>query len=419
MANTNTSKVANVFSKMWNPLRTLTKPEIERMIINAQHGDDVRMQLVFSQIEQLSPIYQVCIQKRLAGVLNRKWDIIPIVDSAEAKNQAEEVKNIFDDADTRNEDGLSEAIEHLVLAAFRGRSAVKPFFDEDGRLFFKKLNNWNVLEYNNVYYWNPSSEEVPWFDQEKTPQVAVIPKEEICALKYSSPIDIPGLMIYLRQLVGEDQWARFVEKQGIPQVVLTTPEGTPDTALAMWNMRAQQIFEGGSGTLPHDAQVNVLDSARGQDPFTQYINHQMEMISILATGGTLMTIGGSTGLGSDLARVQQESFNSLVNKDCKKISNAITDNVIKKCVSKLGNQKMMCRFSFVEDDEYSANEYLDMAVKLNSLGVKIDSSKLKQITKLDFIDDNAVEWTPTQEDASKEWSPEDKEQLRKEMETAE
>lgn len=63
----------------------------------------------------------------------------------------------------------------------------------------------------------------------------------------------------------------------------------------------------------------------------------MEMISILATGGTLMTIGGSTGLGSNLARVQQESFNSLVNKDCKKISNAMTDIVVKKCLSKLGN----------------------------------------------------------------------------------
>lgn len=58
----------------------------------------------------------------------------------------------------------------------------------------------------------------------------------------------------------------------------------------------------------------------------------MEMISILATGGTLMTIGGSTGLGSDLARVQQESFNSLVNQDCKRIANAITNSVISKCV---------------------------------------------------------------------------------------
>lgn len=58
----------------------------------------------------------------------------------------------------------------------------------------------------------------------------------------------------------------------------------------------------------------------------------MEMISILATGGTLMTIGGSAGLGSDLARVQQESFNSLVNQDCKRIANAITNSVISKCV---------------------------------------------------------------------------------------
>lgn len=130
-----------------------------------------------------------------------------------------------------------------------------------------------------------------------------------------------------------------------------------------------------------------------------------------------MTIGGSTGLGSDLARVQQESFNSLVNKDCKKISNAMTDIVVKKCLrEKFGNAKLMCRFSYVEDDEYSANDYLDMAVKLNTLGVKVDASKLKEITKLDFIDDSRVEWTPTPEDTSKEWSPEDKEQLRKEIE---
>ena len=144
----------------------------------------------------------------------------------------------------------------------------------------------------------------------------------------------------------------------------------------------------------------------------------MEMVSILATGGTLMTIGGSTGLGSDLARVQQESFNSIVNQDCKRISNAVTDCIVKKCVKHLfNNDKVMCRFSFVEDDEYSANDYLDMAQKLNALGVKLDASKLKEMTKLSFIDDSAVEWTPTQEDTTKEWTPEEKEELRKEVES--
>lgn len=373
--------------------------------------------MVFSQIEIQSPIYQVCISKRISGVQNRKWDILPIDDSVEAKRQAKEVKKMFLDADTRNNDGLTDALEHLVLGAFRGRSAVKPFFDKDGRLLFKKLNNWNVLEYNNQFFWNPSSEEVPWLDQEKVSTIQRIPEGEICYLQYASPIDIPGLMLYLRQLVGENQWARFVEKSGIPQVIITAPDGTPNTALAEWNYRAQQIFEGGSGTLPHDSDVHLLTEARGQDPFSEYIRHQMDMISILATGGTLMTIGGSTGLGSDLARVQQESFNSIVNRDCKKLSNAITESVVGKCVRKRFGEStnVLCRFTFIEDDEYSANDYLDMAVKLNGLGVKIDSEKLKEITKLSFIADKQEEWIPNKQ-PSKEWTVEEKEQLKKELE---
>ena len=420
MANMSIEKVANVFSKLFNPLRTLTKPQIEKMITDWHHGADVRLQMVFSQIEIQSPIYQVCIGKRTAGVLNRKWDILPEDDSAEAKKQADEVKKMFTKLDQKNDDGLTDALKHLVMSSFRGRSAVKPFFCEDGSLVLKKLYNWNLLEYNGQFYWNPSSEQVGWFDEAVPPGVTPLPKSEICYLKSDMPIDVPGLMVYLRQLVGEEQWARFVEKQGIPQVVITAPEGTPDQNLEQWNYRAMQIFEGGSGCLPNGANVNVLDSARGQDPFSNYVQHQMEMVSILATGGTLMTIGGSTGLGSDLARVQQESFNSIVNQDCKRIANAVTDCIVKKCVKHLFNSdKVMCRFSFVEDDEYTANDYLDMATKLNALGVKLDSSKLKEVTKLSFIDDSAVVWTPTQEETSKEWTPEEKEELRKEVQESE
>ena len=48
MANMTIQKVANVFSKFYNPLRTLTKPQIERMITDSHHGDDVKMQMIFS-----------------------------------------------------------------------------------------------------------------------------------------------------------------------------------------------------------------------------------------------------------------------------------------------------------------------------------------------------------------------------------
>lgn len=130
-----------------------------------------------------------------------------------------------------------------------------------------------------------------------------------------------------------------------------------------------------------------------------------------------MTIGGSTGLGSDLARVQQESFNSLVNQDCKRIGNAITSNVIGKIVKKLKlGDAPLCKFIFTENDIYSSQDYLDMALKLNQLGVKIDTAKLKKTTNIDFIDDTEAEWQPTKEDASGDWSPDDKEQLKKELE---
>lgn len=387
------------------------------MLVDWRHGDDVRMQMVFSQIEVQSAIYQVCIQKRTAGVLNREWDVVAVDGSgSEGEKQAKQVKAMLADSDTRNDDGLTDAVRHLAMAAFRGRSVVKPFFDDYG-LFFKKLDNWNVLDAGGKLWWNPSSEPVGWLDQQIPPTVVELPYDEVCWLRNSQPIDIPGLMLYLRQLVGEEQWSRFVEKQGIPQVVLNTPQGTPDTALDKWNMRAMQIFEGGSGTLPYDAKINVLDSARGEDPFTSYIQHQMEMISILATGGTLLTIGGSTGLGSDLARVQQEQFESLINQDCKRIANAFSNSIVPKCVAHLfgDGTECKCRFTYIEDAEYGPDEYLGFAEKINALGMKIDVGEFKKLTKLPFILEEEV-WKPSEKDASPEWSPEAKDELKKELE---
>ena len=84
----------------------------------------------------------------------------------------------------------------------------------------------------------------------------------------------------------------------------------------------------------------------------------------------------------------------MVNQDCKKISNAISEVVVKRCAQHLGYNNVACRFEFVEDDEFAAKDYVELAEKLHSMGVKIDSKKLKELTKLDFIDDSDMTWTP-------------------------
>lgn len=157
------------------------------------------------------------------------------------------------------------------------------------------------MDWNHKLYWNPDT------DAGHLPEDGVleeISEHEVLCIRETQPVDIPGIQIYLRQLVGETQWSRFVEREGIPQILITAPEGTPDTELDVWNQRAMQIYDGGSGVLPPGAQVDQMTAARGQDPFSEFCRHQSELIAILATGGSLSTIGGSTGLGSNLADVQ-------------------------------------------------------------------------------------------------------------------
>ncbi len=65
------------------------------MFYNARQGNDARLQYCYYEIEKLTPIFNVCIEKRLAGVANRQWDITTIDESPEATKQAEFVKKIF------------------------------------------------------------------------------------------------------------------------------------------------------------------------------------------------------------------------------------------------------------------------------------------------------------------------------------
>lgn len=400
--NNSTMKALSAWERLMNPLKNLTANQIELMFENSKHGNDVRLQTAFFQMERTMPIFSICIQKRTAGILSRKWKILPVDESEEAKNQTEFVQNVLQKCDMLNEDGLTSAIEHLALAAFRGRSVIKPFIDSEKGLLLKKIDNWNVLEHNNKLFWNPDVDSGNWPVEGNLQQIS---ENEVLCIRDRQPIDIPGIQIYLRQLVGEQQWARFVERQGIPQIIITAPDGTPDTELQVWNQRAMQIYEGGSGVLPPGAKIDEMTAARGQDPFSQFCQHQMELIAILATGGALSTIGGATGLGSNLADVQNDQFQSLITRDCKKIQNGINSVIIRKIVREmLGTADIKCSFAFVEDEDKTADEYVEIAQKLVAMNIPINLTEFKKLTGISFIkdgteDDSADMWTPEKQES--------------------
>lgn len=181
-------------------------------------------------------------------------------------------------------------------------------------------------------------------------------------------------------------------------MVITAPDGTPDSALPTWTFRAQQIMNGGSGVLPSGAKVDELTAARGQDPFSTFCQHQMEVIAILATGGTLNTIGGATGLGSNLADVQNDQFNKLVRKDIRKIEKAMT-KVVGVVARGMGLDPAGLRFNFVSDED-DTKEVLEVADKMKGLGLTIDVEKMRKYIKYDIMSDAQKDlWTPDSADA--------------------
>ena len=154
-------------------------------------------------------------------------------------------------------------------------------------------------------------------------------------------------------------------------------------------------MNGGSGVLPSGAKVDELTAARGQDPFSAFCQHQMEVIAILATGGTLNTIGGATGLGSNLADVQNDQFNKLVRKDIRKIEKAMT-KVVGVVAKGMGLDPTGLRFNFVSDED-DTKEVLEVADKMKGLGLTIDVEKMRKYIKYDIMSDAQKDlWTPNE-----------------------
>jgi hypothetical protein len=376
-----------------NPLKYLTNNDIDSMMSQAKTGNDIRLQLAYSEMEKVTPIFGICIERRISEILNRGWKIVPLIKNDNTSDTVEQIDRLtylLNKSDLQSETGLTDAIRHLGLYAFRGRSVVKPFIEGDN-LEFVCLNNTNVVKsIDGKYYWtNDAGVILDDFNNLKE-----IPTNEIIAITSNSPIDYPGLLVYLRQAIGELQWARFIEKQGIPQVVITAPDGTTDGQFAEFTQRAQAIYEGGSGTLPFGTDLNVLDSARGQDPFSEFLRHQQEIIAILSLGSTAAVLPQSSGLGSDLNSTQQKILSNLISQDCRLIQNALSNWFKTKGFDRV-------RFEFNNLKNYSTEEILNIARSLKDLGISVDKNKLAKEIDLDIFADDTTK-------QSEIWSPESK-----------
>ena len=369
---------AQAWIERTNPLTRLSLRAAQGIYDTARGGGYTRLQYIYAEIEKTDPTLFTCVDRRLSALSALGWRVVANVEGAEAEAQKKKLEEMLDGAV-----GLSAAIEHMGLAFFRGYSFCEPYM-RDGRLAFNCPPSWEFNRSPDGTWWhNPlvvegdaGGEGQTAFDPE-----AVIHVERVRA------VDYPALALYLRHEVAEDEWGRFLERYGIPPVILEMPPLAQPGDADRFAQAAQQVYEALCGAVPNGTHVNTLAEARGADPFSAFIEHQEKTMVRLCTGGTLGSIAEATGIGSGASDAQGDVWREIVSRDAVLIGEEFT-RWFGRYVFPEG---MLVRFELGTEKRATPDEVFDTAAKARQAGYRFTKEYLETETGAELEADSSTD----------------------------
>lgn len=358
-----------------NPLRSLTITEARNIYDAARRGNYARLQYLYDQVERADPVLLTCVERRASALASLGWQIVKGRghDDAAAEAQINAVERFIDGIDN-----LSEAIEHLSLAFFRGFSHCLPVWTAEGYVaHIDKLNSWNFCRNveTGTWHWNEGADSVlePW-------DLPAIPKCELITVERPRAIDYPALSIFLRHNLAESDWGRFLERYGIPPCTITMPDNISPAEVQAFQEAAVAIAEARSGALPAGSQVSYGTEARGTDPFSAFIEHQEKLIVLLATGGTLTSLAES-GAGTLAGNAQMDVWQQIVARDAEIIGDAIHRALVVPFLRlHFPGKPVAVKFELGHEEEQSAGDVFDLAAKAKTAGYVVEKGQLEERT---------------------------------------
>lgn len=371
----------------YNPLFLLDAVRAQQIYDNARRGNFAHLQWLYNEIENSDPTFLTCVTRRCSALSELDWKVVR---SDERLNRNAD-KVLVDEQIACVEtalariDNFPDAMEHLALSAFRGFSILNIWRGADEMpTHLECLDHWNICfdKYRRGWKFNPDAS--PWIDPMIGTNTGLIdlPNSDIVAVTRKRQIDWPALKIFLRNAVGEKDWGRFLETYGLPPVIITMPEFTSKEDEDAYVKASESIFEGRSGVVPYGSEVNYASESRGTNPFTEFIEHQMKLFVLLATGGTLTSLSES-GSGTLAGNAQMEVWKQILRGDIRIISNAINKQLCEdviKAQKDFKGKPVLAEFQLDMTPQLTADEILDLAGKASSAGFEMDAEELSKMT---------------------------------------
>ncbi len=364
-----------------NPLRGLSLRQAQDIYDMARRGNTVRLQWIYQEIEKTDPTLMICAEKRGAALVELDWCIrqrpqnrTRAFDPGLAADQAALLEAEFGDAE---QTALLPAIEHLSLAFFRGFAHALPLFGQGDRNLqgFEPLDTWNFCRDMNTgtWFWTPKAAETGLADLQPIAPGALVTVDRARA------IDYPALAIYLRAALGEKRWGQVLERYGIPPVIITMPPDIDPASKDEYMRCAAKVAEGASGALPSGSTVSYATEARGANPFTPFLDHQQQLVVLLATGGILTSLNQATGIGGGATDAHEAAWRTIVRRDAGIIATALNRTVSARLLAAhFPNRPQFAYFDFRTEPQLSPAQVFEIAGAARTAGYIIDQAQLEE-----------------------------------------
>lgn len=371
---------AAAWAETVNPLRGLSIDRAARIYDSARTGAYAELQWLYNEIEEADPILLTCVERRSTALLETEWTVRAAdpgkargYDQALADDQAAFLTLAFADAERGN---LNEAIEHLALGFFRGFAHARPLYAEgmgslDG---FDLLDNWNFCRdiHDGSWWWNPDASPVPATD------CKLVPRGELVSVVRSRHVDYPALEIAIRRALGDKKYGVFLERYGVPPVIIVMPPDIDKAEEPVYQAAAETVARGGSGTVPAGSAVNYATDARGVNPFETFLRRQQELVVLMATGGILTSLSSPTGIGGGATDAHEKTWRTIVRRDCKLMATPMNRVV---CAALLDaafpGRPHLAYFDFA-DPQPTADEVFGTAGKAVAAGYRVRQADLEE-----------------------------------------
>ena len=376
---------ANRWRDSYNPLRGLTMARAVSLMEDAQRGVMADLQWLYASelgIEATDCDLSTIIEKTVAGVADMDWQIVVADPESRDFDQAlaDEQRDFLESAYTSC-DNLAEALEHLVLARFRGFSHIQPWLRPDWTIeHLEPLPQWNMVRDGTAsrWAWNPQAHQKVYraFGAD-----ALLSPEDYILLENRRPVNRIALIKYIRSTVAEKDWDAYVEIYGLPGVFIIMPGNIPAGKETAYRDEAVAASEAASGALPNGSDVKTLSEVRGVQPFQARLEWLQKQLILAGTGGMLTSLAEPTGIGGGASGVQENAWTTIVRRIAHKVESAMVGQFDRRALAAMfPGRPALASFSLRTKQEKDVGAAVESISKLSTAGYQVDPGQVEAET---------------------------------------